>query len=326
MIKNTKIKIIGVSLFCIIFLGIFSTITIANGNYNIALAKGTEIFTVSQYDEVAWKTTVNSSTTPSNWFEGESNHTGAKSKYTIKGWNYVTWESYDVFVSFFLPTLFESEEIIPLLGLLNSQGYNETIINTNYTNSYELWFGLSAIWNYTIGSFEENPSDANDPLLIFKNPSDLDEILYNYNNLSTELNSLPAIQFSPYSFPILEPDEFLWLFIFNGLTLGTPISSYLEELITTLDCKNTTVIDNAVAINRTGETDYIVEITYSLEGTISSFVIKDLDNNIIYQIVVTKSDWIFFTTVIIVSVCIGGLSIYLIIRKRRISIRRNKKT
>lgn len=319
MKKNTKIYIIGLSLFSLIIWGMFSTITVANGNYNIALTKGTDVFTVSQYDEVAWKTIVNSSTTPANWFEGESNHTGAKSKYTIKGWNYVTWEIYDVFVSFFLPTLFESEELIHLLGLLNSQGYNETTINANYTSSYELWFGLRASWNYTIGSFEENPSDANDPLLIFKNPSDLDEILYNYNNLSAELNSLPAIQFSSYRFPILEPDEFLWIFIFNGLTLGTPISSYLEELFTTLDCKNATVINNSIAINRIGETDYIVEITYSLEGTISSFAVKDLDNNIIYKIIATNSDWIFFTTVIILVICFGGLSVYLIIWKQRIN-------
>ena len=141
-------------------MSLFSTYTMANGNYNVGLTKGTDVFTVIRYDEAAWKNTVNSSTTPSNWFEGDSNHTGAKSKYTLKGWNYVTWETYDVFVSLFLPILFEAEDLIPLLGLLNSQGYNETTINANYTNSYSLWVGLLATWNFTIGSFEENPSDA----------------------------------------------------------------------------------------------------------------------------------------------------------------------
>ena len=108
MKRITKIKIIGVSLLYIIFLGMFSTITMANGNYNVALTKGTEVFTVTTYDEAGWKNTVNSSTTPSNWFEGDSNQTGAKSKNTIKGWNFVTWETYDVFVSLFLPVLFEA--------------------------------------------------------------------------------------------------------------------------------------------------------------------------------------------------------------------------
>ncbi len=220
--------------------------------------------------------------------------------------------------------MFESEELIPLLGLIHSQGYNETTINANYTNSYNLWFGLRSVWNYTIGSFEEDPTNANDPLLIFENPMDFEEILFNYNNLSAELNSLPAIQFSPYSFPILEPDEFLWLFIFNGLTLGTPVSSYLEELITTLDCKNVTVDNNFLTVNRTGETDYIVEITYSAKGTMSSFVVKDVGSNIIYQIVATNTDWIFFTTLMILVICVGGLGFYLIIRKRKINRIRGK--
>ncbi|MFX1600485.1 MAG: hypothetical protein ACFFB6_07800 [Promethearchaeota archaeon] len=325
MKKDIKFGIMGVSLLCIIFLGMFSTNGIANGNYNIALNKGTEMLIVSQYNEAAWKTTVNSSTTPSIWFEGDSNQTGARSKNTIKGWNYVTWKTYDVFVSLFLPALFESEELIPLLVLMNNQGYNESTINTNYTNTYNLWVGLRATWNFTIGDFEEVPTNANEALLIFKNPTDFNEILNNYNNISAKLNSLPAIQFSGYSFPILEPDEFLWLFIFNGLTLGIPFNSYLEELITTLDCKNSTVSINVLTINLTGETDYTIEITYGSEGTMSLFVVKDVGSNIIYQIVSINSDWVFYTIIIVVIICIGGLGAYLIFRKLRIKKRyRNK--
>ena len=324
MKKNTKINIIGISLLCIIFLGIFSTNSIANGNYNIALTKGTEVFTVITYDEAGWKNTVNSSTTPSNWFEGDSNQTGAKSKNTIKGWNYVSWETYDVFVSLFLPALFKSEEIVPLLILMNNQKYNETNINTNYTNSYNLWVGLRTIWNFTIGNFEEDPTIANDPLLIFQNPTDFDDILNDYNNLSAKLNSNFVIKMSNYTFPILESDEFLWLFIFNGLALASPSSSYLEELITSLNCQNATVSNNVLKINRTGETDYTVEITYGPEGTISSFAVKDVGSNIIYQIISRNSDWIFYTIMIMVAICIGGLSAYLIIRKRNINIRRSK--
>ena len=322
MRNNTKFRIIGISLFCIIFLSMLSTSSFANGNYNIALTKGTEELIVSQYDETAWKTTVNASTTPSNWFEGDSNQTGAKSKYTIKGWNYVTWETYDIFVSLFLPALFESEELIQILGLLNSQGYNETIINANYTNTYNLWVGLRAVWNFTIGSFEEDPTNANDALLIFKNPIDFSEILSNYNNLSAELNSLPAIQFSGYSFPLLEADEFLWLYIFNGLTLGAPFNSYLLELITTLDCKNSTVNNNVLIINRSGETNYTIEISYGSEGTMSSFVVKDVSGNLIYQIVSTNSDRIFYTIIIIIAICIGSVSVYLVYRNWKIKSKR----
>ncbi|MFX0024363.1 MAG: hypothetical protein ACFE9S_18740 [Candidatus Hermodarchaeota archaeon] len=324
MIKKTKIYIIGISLFCIIFLGMFSTITIANGNYNIALTKGTKILTVSQYDNIAWKNVVNSSTSPSSWFEGETNYTGARSKFTVKGWNYVTWESYDVFVSFFLPALFESEELIPLLGSLNNQGYNETTINANYTNSYNLWFGLRALWNFTIGSFEEDPTNANDPLLIFQNPTDIDDILNDYNNLSAKLNSNFAIQMSNITFPILDSDEFLWLFVFNGLALGTPSNSYLEDLTTTLNCKNATANANILTIYRVGETNYTVEISYGSEGLMASFLVKDIGDNIIFQIVTGNSDWIFYTVIIVVVICIGGLITYLIFWKRKTNRIRTK--
>ena len=320
MEKNTKIRLIGISLAFIVFLGIFSTISVAYGNYNVALTKGTEVFTVSYYDEAAWKNTVNLSTTPSNWFEGDSNQTGAISKSTIKGWNYVTWKTYDVFVSLFLPALFESEGIIPLLGLMDSQGYNETTINANYTNSYNLWFGLRATWNFTVGEFEEDPSDANDPLLIFQDPTDFDDILSDYNNISAEFNSKLPVD----PLPILDSDEFLWLFIFNGLTLGTPSVAYLENLITTLNCENATVNNDILKINRVGETNYTVEITYGSEGTLSSFIVKDVSNNIIYQIISRNSEWIFYTIIIVLVICIGGLSTYLLLRKRKINRIRGK--
>ena len=324
MMKNTKFRMIGVSLLCIIFFGMLSPSIVSNGNYNVALTKGTEVFTVSQYDETAWKTTINSSTTASNWFEGDSNQIGAKSKYTIKGWNYVTWETYDVFVSLFLPTLFKSQELLQLLGLLNSQGYNETTINANYTNTYNLWVCLRSEWNFTIGSFREDPTDANNALLIFKNPTDFDEILNDYNNLSAELNGLFLIKSSGYSFPILSAEEFLWLFIFNGLTLASPFAYYLTELISTLDCSNTTVNDRVLIINRTGETDYTVEIRYGSEGIMSSFTIKDEDHNIIFQIISSNTEWVFYTIIIIVVICIGCLSAYLIYRKLRIKKKRHR--
>jgi hypothetical protein len=324
MKKNIKYSIIGLSLLIMIFFGSFSTVAVANGNYNVALTKGTNVLIVSKYNEAAWKSTVNSSTNPSNWFEGDSNNSGAMSKYTVKGWNYVTWNFYDVFVSLFLPALFEYEDLIQLLGIMNIQGYNETTINTNYVNNYNLWVGLRAVWNFTIGSFEEDPTISNDPLLIFKNPQNFNEILLDYNNLSAELNSLPAIQFSGYYFPIMEPDEFLWLFIFNGLTIGTPFNSYLEEVITALDCKNATVNNNILIINRAGETNYTIEISYGDEGILSSFIVKTVGNDIIYQITATNSEWIFYTILIILFVSIGALSVCLIIRKVKISRKRNK--
>ncbi|MFW9972821.1 MAG: hypothetical protein ACFFDF_21725 [Candidatus Odinarchaeota archaeon] len=325
MKTSIKINIIGLTLFCIIFFGITSTGAMAIGNYNVALRKGTKIYTVTQYDDAGWKATINSSTTPSNWFEGYANQTGAKSKNTIKGWNYVTWETYDVFISLFLSILFKSEDLIPLLALLNSQGYNESSINTNYTNSYNLWFGLSAIWNFTVGDFKEDPSIANGPILIFQNPTDIDDILNDYNNLSANLNNNVVIQLSGYTFPILDSNDFLWLFIFNGLALGSPFHSYLEELITSLNCTNATVDNNRLFINRVGETNYTVEIIYNSEGIMESFLVKDVADNTIYQIVSSNSDSIFYTVIVILLMCIGGFITYLVIWKRKTNRKRKRK-
>ena len=319
-------KIIRFYIICFFVLGI-TLMSISSSvyaiNYDIGLTKGTDVLIVNQYNETAWKNTVNASSSPSNWFEGESNISGAQSKITTKGWNFVTWETYDIIVSLFFPILFEPEEISPLLAGMAFQGYNETTINDNYTNNYNLWIGLRSVWNFTVGDFKEDPSIANDPLLIFQNLTDINNILNDYNNLSAELNSNPFINMS-YTFPILESDDFLWLVIFNGLALGTPSGSYLENLITTLDCKNATVNNNILIINRVGETNYTVEITYGTKGTISSFVVKDVSNNIIYQIVSRNSEWIFFIIVTILVICIGGFSTYLIIRKRKINRIRKK--
>lgn len=318
-----KKKIVKLYMVCFFVLGILlmsiSTPVLA-ANYDVALTKGTDILIVNHYDETAWKNTVNTSSSPGNWFEGEADTLGAQSKIMIKGWNSVSWETYDVFVSLFLSALFEPEEIAPLLMSMGAQGYNETTINTNYTNTYNLWIGLSAVWNFTVGEFEEDPSDANDPLLIFQNPTDIDDILSDYNNLSAEFNSKLPVD----PLPILDSDEFLWLFIFNGLALGTPSGTYLENLITTLNCENATVNNNILIINRVGETNYTVEIVYGSEGTMSSFIVKDVSDNIIYQIISRNSEWIFYTIIIVLVICIGGLSTYLILRKRKINRIRGK--
>ncbi|MFX1417319.1 MAG: hypothetical protein ACFE9N_00195 [Promethearchaeota archaeon] len=313
--KTLKLYIIGLFILGTMLINFaFSVFAV---NYGIGLTKGTEILIVNQYNETAWQNTVNSSSTPIDWFEGDADELGAQSKTTIKGWNSVSWETYDVFISLFLPALFESQDIIPLLMLMETQGYNETTINSNYTNSYNLWIGLRSVWNFTVSAFEENPSNANEPLLIFQNPTDIDDILNDYNNLSTRLNSNPIIQFEGYIFPILDSDDFLWLFIFNGFAVGMPSASYLEDFITTLNCQNATVNDDVLIINRIGVTNYTVEIAYGREGTLSLFIVKDVDNNIIYQIVSTNSDWIFYMILIILALCFGGLCVYLVFWKRR---------
>jgi len=293
-----------------------STTVSASLNYQTTLMKGTEIFTVDRYDNAVWKTTVNLSTTPSDWFEGDTNFIGAQSKITIKGWNGITWQFYDVFTTIFMAEYFSSEDIFILLKIMDTARYNETTINANYTDNYDLWYGLRAVWNFTIKNFEELPS-YNDGVMVFENPLDFKTILDDYNNLAADLNGKISIQIAGYNFPILSADEFIWQLALNGLAIAKPQPEYLTNLVDELGCVNVSSSGKSLIVERYGETDYTVEISYGEEGTLSSLLVKDVDGNIIFQIVSTNSEWIFYLILIIIAVCGVGLVVYIIIKKRK---------
>ncbi|MFX0059359.1 MAG: hypothetical protein ACFE85_09640 [Candidatus Hodarchaeota archaeon] len=321
MLKNkTKVEILSISIISLIIIGMFST-TVYGVTYQVALKKGTEQFNVEYYNDSAWKSTVNSSSTPNEWFVGDADVTDAKSKKTVMGWNYITWETYDVFVSVFLSTIFNGILSSALFLLLESQGYNETTINANYTSDYLLWYGLQAVWNFNDEAFEEEPSYS-EGILILQNPLKYKIMLEDYNNLAEDLNSNFAIQMAGYSFPNLTADEFLWQLAFNGLALAKPFSDYALELVNELGCENVTVNTvnglTSLRFEQTGETNYTVEFSYGLKGTLSSFTVKDIDDNIIYQIISTNSDWIFYTILIIGAVGISGLIGYTIFRRKKL--------
>lgn len=323
MLKNkTRIKLLSISIISLIIIGMFST-TAYSITYQVTLTKGTEEFIVEQYNDSAWKSTVNSSSEPNEWFEGDANITDARSKVTVKGWNYLLWETYDAFTSIFLSLLFSSDDILPLLVVLESQGYNETTINTNYTNDYRIWYGIRSVWNFTDSTFEEVPSYT-EGILVLQNPLEYENMLEDYNSIAEDLNSNIVIQMAGYTFPNLTADEFLWLLAFNGLALAKPFPEYAENLINGLGCENISFsfnVNNRQAIllfNKTGETNYTVEIYYGPKGTLSEFIVKDIDDNIIYQIISTNSDWIFYTILIIVVAGIAGLIGYFIFRRKKL--------
>ncbi|MHA2394011.1 MAG: hypothetical protein ACXAEX_18920 [Promethearchaeota archaeon] len=314
--SRNKSIFLSLSLFTIIILGIFSTTVSASPSYQSTLVKGTEIYIVNQYDDAAWKATVNLSSTPTNWFEGNTNNSGAKSKITLKGWNYITWETWDVFTTIFMSEYFSFDDIIILLGIMNSIGYNETTININYTNSYNLWYGLRAVWNFTTSDFGEL-SSYNDGILVFEDPLDFKLILDDYNLLAADLNGELAIQIAGYSLPILDADDFLWQLVLNGLSIAKPQTNYLLNLISELGSVNASSDGTTLTFNRHGETNYTVEISYGEKGTFASFTVKDVNGDIIFQILSTSSEWIFYLVLIILAACGTGLVIYIIMKKRK---------
>ncbi len=313
LLKNkSKTNMLSLILFGIIICGMFATTVSASPNYQLTLAKGTDDLLVNHYNDAAWKTTVNTSTNPSYWFEGDANITGAKSKTTILGWNDIVWQTWDVFTSLFLTKYISFEDLV----IMNSVGYNETTINANYTDSYRLWYGVGAVWNFTAGAHLEQPS-YNEGILVFKDPLDLKTILDDFNTIVAALNIIPSIMLMNYSFANVTSDDFLWQLALNGLAVAAPQTTYLTDLINELGCENASSRGRTLIFERSGETNYTVELSYGEEGTISSFTVKDVSESIIFQIISSNSEWIFFIILIILATCGAGLITYMIVKRRK---------
>ncbi|MHA1988451.1 MAG: hypothetical protein ACW98D_17615 [Promethearchaeota archaeon] len=314
--SKTRTNILSLTILSLLLIGIFSTSIVASSTYQHTLTKGTEEFVVELYNDAEWKNTVDSSLTPSDWFEGEANVTNAKSKATLIGWVPTTWDTYDVFTSIFMREFFNSTETFALLFIMDSQGYNETTINANYTTNYNLVYGLRAVWNYTTKDYEENPSST-EGIIIFPDPLKYKVMLDDYNALAEDLNGNFAIQLSGLSFPNVSADEFLWQLIFSGFASSGPHGNYLESLVSELGCENTSVSGSTLIIERYGITNYTVEISYGERGMMSSFTVKDISGTIIYQITSSNSEWIFYLILLILAFCGAGLVVFIVVTRRQ---------
>ena len=314
--NKTKTNLLSAILLGVIIFGMLSTAVTASSTYQLTLAKGTDILTVKQYDDADWKSVVNVSTNPSFWFEGDANIAGAKSKTTILGWNDIAWQTWDVFISLFMSEYFSFEDLVILLAAMNKVGYNETTINANYTDSYNLWYGVRAVWNFTDAVYLEQPSYT-EGILVFKDPLDFKTILDDYNTIAAELNGNAFIQLTGLSFPNLTPDDFLWQLALNGFAAAAPRTPYLTDLINELGCENASSNGNTLVFERSGETNYTVEISYGGDGTMSSFTVKDVGEGIIFQIISANSEWTFYLILVILAACGAGLVVYIVIRRRK---------
>lgn len=310
--NRTKTILLSLSFLGMFLIGIYSTVVVAS-TYQVALIKETEYFEITQYEEDAWHTIINASSTPADWFEGEANITNAQSKYTTLGWSDSSWEFYDVLISVIL-----QENQIPLLMAIAKLGYNETEINNNYTNTYNLWFGVRSYWNFTSINFEESPSNAQDPILIFQNPGDYGKMLDDYNHLVEDIQNDPAISpFIKIQFSNITGDEFLWQRIFSGFGVALPADEYITILIDELGCENATINNNILTVKKAGETNYTVEITYGAKGTQSSFIVKDVDSNIIYAIKsIGNENWVLNNILLVIIISVIGFVVYIIYKKK----------
>ena len=321
MKKRIKFILLSLSLLSIIFFGFLFTAVSASTTYQLGLTKSTDEYTVIQYNDDGWKTTINPALNSKEYFEGDANVTGAKSKQTIKGWVDQTYSTYDALLSLYFSFIEYGLWNLFLVNL-TAAGYNETTINANYTNTYDAWYGVSAEWWFTDGEFEETPNNTISPIIIMKDPSAYKSILDDCNAIIEDVSTDPAINISiriPFStISNKTADEFLWQLVFYGFGVAQPATDYLNEVITEIACTNTTTSGSTLIFEKAGVTDYTVEVSYGSKGIMTSFVVKDDVGEIIYQITSSNADWIFFTILISVIACSVAIITYVVVRNRKL--------
>jgi len=309
-LKSMVITLLLLSLLGISFLTLISSGLAQDNSYELKLTKGTTIFTVETYDEDAWLTTVSNSLSPSDWFGGDANITGAQSKITIKGWSYSEMNTYDVLLS-----------INPVIIELNDSGYDKTTINEAYPNTYLIWNRLQAEWQYTIESFDEKPSITPPfPIVILENPEDYKKILDDYNMLATQIQNDINITnpFIKAMFPNMTGDDLLLQLAFKKFAAAGPVGNYLIAVTDALETENVTASSCSLIFNQTGLNDYTIEFAYGDRGTLTSVIVKDQADNIIYYITSINSEWIFYMILSIAVAASIGIIVFLSLRSRKI--------
>lgn len=311
--KSVVLNFIIISLLGIFLVNInLITIVDANINYTIAIEKGTLILEVKQYDAQAWKNTVSLTLNPSDLFGGEADKVGAKSKFTNLGCGYNDIGVYFVFVDLVIP-----REILPIFSIVENYGYNFTYINNNYIYYYNIWDFDFSYWSFTTNEFDYNPVVLYYHSYIIQNPQDFKTMLDDYNNFSAVINNDSILQSLGYSFPILSGDDLLWQFITSRFPIANPISDYLTTIIDILECKNVTIHNNTIILQRSGVQNYSIELIYNNQGTIDTFIVKNSENNIIYKITSFYPKNLFYIILGVITVCVLGLVIIVVIKKRR---------
>jgi hypothetical protein len=256
------------------------------------------------------------STLPSTWFEGESETINSQAKYMTRGWVDTSWTMYDVLRSIFL------QDDFLLFMAIEDLGYNETEINNNYTDTFQLWYGLRVFWNFTIGEIQEEPSDTGSRVFIFQNPEDYKKILDDYYHFlgviknDTDIPKTIRDEFSNFT-----ADDFMWHLVMSGLGVANPFDTYLTTVVEELGCENATVNGNKLTLDRIGESKYSIEVTYGTQGTHTSFVVKNEGGITIFEVVSKGNNiFVFYVTLGVMAILLVALmSLILIIRKRKFS-------
>ncbi len=320
ILKKSLTILMVCSILSTMFLATSVNVIAAETTYQTKINKGTDTYVVSTYDKESWKKTIGSDSNPSDWFGKNADKVDAKSKSTIKTWFNRKFGTFDALTDILL-----SEEVLMLL-LFNQSffGFTEEEINKNYPNEYELWRAFYSKWDFTTEEFDVQEDSNSEFILIFKNPKDLKDILSDYNAWISDINTLLILYGAT-----LEPlngDDFLWNFVISEkLSIGAPFDNYLTDLVDGLDCKHATAEGSILIFEKKGKTDYEVDIVFSERGTISSFIVKNEERDIIYELTSTNSNNTMIPVFIILLCSVAALTIVAIFWKKHLNIIRSVK-
>ncbi|MFW9820005.1 MAG: hypothetical protein ACFFE5_10380, partial [Candidatus Thorarchaeota archaeon] len=269
---------------------------------------GTQLLQVKKYDVETWKNTVDNESTPSDWFGGDADKTGAKSKITLKVFFDLNVTANSLFSNMVIP-----QNYLPIYELIRDYGYGAHYIENHYPNVYEVWSYYSSFWIFTSKEFKWTASSKYS--YIFKFPQDSSSLLNDYNNFSGIINNDTVLQSLNYSLPILSGDDLVLQLITKRLAVGNPKNQYLSSFINAVGCINATIQGNSLILQRYGEKSYSVEATYKTQGFLDNIIVKDSEGYIFYKISSLYPKVIFYILIGIISIFILGLITVVIIRK-----------
>ena len=113
----------------------------------------------------------------------------------------------------------------------------------------------------------------------------------------------------------MDGDDFLWQLILSGkFAIGRPFNKYLNELVDEIDADDVIVKDNTLMLERKEDEDYTAEVSFNEQVIMSSFVIKNEDDRVIYEIIIDGTYDIFLIVLIGITGVVGAAIIGLIVK------------
>jgi hypothetical protein len=285
----------------------------ANSNFTFGIEPGTQIYEVKYYDELAWNNTVNASMSPSNWLGGEADKVGAKGRLTIQD---IAGTEFQTAVLFKL--LVYSNETLSLFPIVSDYGFGNIYINQHYPDYYNVWLYGFHYWLFTTSEFEFRSSFSVERSVVMEDPRDFTQILNDYNDYAAIINQNATLQALNITFPILSGDDLIWQLVLSRFVMSSPVNDFLTELKESLDSKNVSVLGNTLKIQKYGEQNYSVEVTYNFRGIIESIIVKDTEGYAFYKITSFYPKIILYIILGILAISSVGIVVLVIIRKMRL--------